>query len=318
MNQNLTKALKHIHKYTLKLAHENQLRKSYEQFSQLSAEQAKINLDFKKLGIPHNPEFFINPKDKGLSAQLYAWGFREPVNTMCIYNFLRREKNKIDVLIDIGANIGYFSILAQISQIENIIAIEPVPQTFNVLRKNTKKRNIKMFNIAISNKKGKVKIYVPDKLNLARIISSEINSKKKENIVVVEARSIEEIIKQENLEGSKVALRMDMEGYEEKVIDTIPDNIYALLFELHIPILGVKKSKQLLHTIKNKGFNIEYLIDNPKGYEQIVRHTTLKTYLKLFNIIGKKRLHYRPKQSVLDQLIEGKKACPEIIAKKVN
>ena len=175
-----------------------------------------------------------------------------------------------------------------------------------------------MFNIAISNKKGKVKIYVPDKLNLARIISSEINSKKKENIVVVEARSIEEIIKQENLEGSKVALRMDMEGYEEKVIDTIPDNIYALLFELHIPILGVKKSKQLLHTIKNKGFNIEYLIDNPKGYEQIVRHTTLKTYLKLFNIIGKKRLHYRPKQSVLDQLIEGKKACPEIIAKKVN
>jgi len=235
---------------------------------------------------------------------------------MCIYNFLRRDKNKIDVLIDIGDNIGYFSILAQISQIKNIIAIEPVPQTFNLLRKNTKKRNIKAFNIAISNKKGKVKIYVPDKFNLARVISSEINSEKKENIVVVEARSIEEIIKQENIEGSKVALRMDMEGYEEKVIDTIPDNIYALLFELHIPVLGVKKSKQLLHTIKDKGFNIEYLIDNPKGYEQIVRHITLKTYLKLFNIIGKKRLHYCPKQSVLDQLIEGKKACPEIIAKK--
>ena len=111
---------------------------------------------------------------------------------------------------------------------------------------------------------------------------------------------------------------MDIEGYEKKVIDTLPDNIYALLFEFHIPILGVKNAKQFLQTLKNKGFNIEYLIDNPKGYEQIVKYTTLKTYLKLFEIIGKKRLYCRPKQLVLNQLIEAGKACPEIIAKKVN
>lgn len=318
MNQNLANISKYIYKYTLNLANENQLRKSYEKFSQLSLEQAKVILDLKKLGIPHNPELFINPKDKGLSAQLYAWGFREPVNTVCIYNFLRREKNKIDALIDIGANIGYFSIIAQISQIKNIIAIEPVPQTFDVLRKNTKKRKIKAFNIAISNKKGKIKMYIPDKFNLATPISSEINSKKLKNIVTVETRSIEEIIKKENLESSNVVLRMDIEGYEKKVIDTLPDNIYALLFEFHIPILGAENAKQFLQTLKNKGFNIEYLIDNPKGYEQIVKYTTFKTYLKLFEIIGKKRLYCRPKQLVLDQLIGAGKACPEIIAKKVN
>jgi FkbM family methyltransferase len=314
MNQNLAKMSKHIYNYTLKLACENQLKKSYEKFSQLSSEEATVTLDLKKLGIPHNPELFINPEDKGLSAQLYAWGFREPVNTVCIYNFLRREKNKIDALIDIGANIGYFSVIAHISQIENIIAIEPVPQTFDVLTKNTKKRKIRAFNIAISNKTGKIKMYIPDKFNLATPISSEINGKTLKNIVTVEAKSIEEIIKQENLESSNVVLRMDIEGYEKKVIDALPDNIYALLFEFHIPILGVKNSKQFLRTLKNKGFNIEYLVDNPKGYEQIVKYTTFKTYLKLFEMIGKKRLHYRPKQLVLDKLIEAGKACPEIIA----
>jgi FkbM family methyltransferase len=316
MNQNLAKVSKHIYNYTLKLACENQLRKSYEKFSQLSSEEAKIVLDLKKLGIPHNPELFINPEDKGLSAQLYAWGFREPVNTVCIYNFLRREKNKIDALIDIGANIGYFSIIAHISQIENIIAIEPVPQTFDVLRKNTKKRKIRTLNIAISNKTGKIKMYIPDKFNLAIPIPSEINGKRLKNIVTVEAKSIEEIMQQENLESSKVILRMDIEGYEKKVIDALPDNIYALIFEFHIPILGAKKSKELLYTLKNKGFSIEYLVDNPKGYEQIVKYTTFEIYLKLFEMMGKRRLYYRPKKLVLDQLIEAGKACPEIIAKK--
>jgi hypothetical protein len=33
-------------------------------------------------------------------------------------------------------------------------------------------------------------------------------------------------------------------------------------------------------------------------------------------MMGKRRLYYRPKKLVLDQLIEAGKACPEIIAKK--
>jgi len=78
MNQNLTKVSKHIYKYTLKLAHENQLRKSYEQFSQLSAEQTKINLDFKKLGIPHNPSSLLIQKTKGCQHNFMLGDFDNP------------------------------------------------------------------------------------------------------------------------------------------------------------------------------------------------------------------------------------------------
>jgi len=136
--------------------------------------------------------------------------------------------------------------------------------------------------------------------------------------MTVQATTLKKIIKQENLENANVVVRMDLEGYEKKVIDTLPDNIYALLFEFHIPVLGYQESKQLLQTIKKNGFDIEYLIDNPKGYTPVVKYTSLKTYLQLSNIIGKKRLYYRPKQAVIERLLRAGKACPEILAKRKN
>jgi FkbM family methyltransferase len=316
MHQYLSKILKQGYNYTLKQVYNYQLNKSYKKFSKKSKINTKINIDLGKLGISYKTKFFINKNDRGLSTQLYSWGFREPVNTVCIYNFLRKEKNNLDAVIDIGANIGYFSILTNISGIKKTIAIEPVPQTFNILKKNIKKRRIKAYNIAISDKKEKVKMVVPRELNLAKVISSESDNKNLKNIVSVEAVSIKDLIIREKLEKSNIGLRMDMEGYEEKVINNLPREVYSLLFELHIPTIGIKNSLKILQILEEERFKIEWLIDDPKGYEQIPRYTTLDTYLKLFKKIGKKRCYFHPNKSIITKIIKKGKACPEIIAKK--
>lgn len=282
----------------------------------MSPEQAKVKLNLKKLGVPFNPNFFLNPQDQGLSAQLYAWRFREPINTLCIYSFLRREKQNFDAVIDIGANIGYFAVLARLSGVKTVIAIEPIPETFEVLKRNAEGRNIKTLNVAISDKKGRLKLYAPKCLNRATPFSSALTAQNIKYVVTVPAVTLKQVIKQENLEDANVVVRMDLEGYEKKVVDTLPNNVYAVLFEFHITVLGYQQAKNLLQTLEKKGFEIECLIDNPKGYEPIVKYLPLKIYLQLFSFIGKKRLYYNPKPVVMEQLLQAGKACPEILVKR--
>ena len=132
-------------------------------------------------------------------------------------------------------------------------------------------------------------MYVPENFNRATPVSSALGTQNIKYVVMVQATTLKKIIKQENLENANVVVRIDLEGYEKKVIDTLPDNIYTLLFEFHIPVLGYQEAKQLLQTIKKNGFDIEYLIDNTKGYSPVVKYTSLKTYLQLSKIIGKKK-----------------------------
>ncbi|MEM0136250.1 MAG: FkbM family methyltransferase, partial [Thermoplasmatales archaeon] len=66
-----------------------------------------------------------------------------------------REYRKGDVVVDVGAGIGDFSILAANAVGENgkVLAIEPSTRNFNLLKKNLVKNNIKnviIYNYAVS------------------------------------------------------------------------------------------------------------------------------------------------------------------------
>ena len=68
-----------------------------------------------------------------------------------------------DLILDIGAHIGVFSIFAS-RQVKNgkIYAFEPAPENFEMLRENielNKAKNIIPFNKAVSDKNGKREIY---------------------------------------------------------------------------------------------------------------------------------------------------------------
>ncbi|MCW8091974.1 MupA/Atu3671 family FMN-dependent luciferase-like monooxygenase [Alteromonas sp. ASW11-130] len=60
-----------------------------------------------------------------------------------------------DVVMDVGANVGAFTMAAQQRQpLAQFFAFEPIPQTFSALKKNFEHRNIngRLFNCGISNK----------------------------------------------------------------------------------------------------------------------------------------------------------------------
>lgn len=99
-----------------------------------------------------------------LSSHIYCgafeWAERE---------WLLSELKAGDVFYDIGANIGYFTILAaeRCGSSGKVIAFEPVKSTFDQLTENVllnpHLRNVQLMNLAVSDKEGEENIYVPDK-----------------------------------------------------------------------------------------------------------------------------------------------------------
>lgn len=83
-------------------------------------------------------------------GMVYYYGFWEANLTNFFINFLKEG----DVFIDIGAHVGYYSVLASdlVGATGKVYAFEPTPRTFLSLSENSQaKRNMDVFNNAILN-----------------------------------------------------------------------------------------------------------------------------------------------------------------------
>lgn len=85
----------------------------------------------------------------------------EPFQTKLIKDLVKEG----DVILDIGANIGYYTLLfAKLVGIKGkVIAFEPSPENFNLLSRNifiNGYKNVVLVNKAVSNYVGKIKLYL--------------------------------------------------------------------------------------------------------------------------------------------------------------
>ena len=210
-----------------------------------------INLNLDKIGINRQFKFYISKSDEGLSSQLNAFGFREPINLEYYYKFVK----SYDIVLDIGANIGLFTILSE--NAKKIICIEPLKQAIPLLKKNILENNLsKKTNIinAAVGKKGKLIIEVDKKLNLSRIVN-----KKNKNTYEVKSFHLKDLIKK----YKSNFLRLDVEGYEYEILfKKIPKEINKISMEFHTALLGDKKVRELLIYFEKEGFKVKYLIED--------------------------------------------------------
>ena len=104
----------------------------------------------------NNYVILLNPEDRnGVSPVIGVNGFYEPEET----ELLRKIVRKGAVVVDVGANIGWYTLLSAHLAGENgkIIAFEPEPSSFSLLSKSVKRngfKNVFLFNNCVSNMKG--------------------------------------------------------------------------------------------------------------------------------------------------------------------
>src|SRR4051794_34975198 len=76
----------------------------------------------------------LHPADEVITANLVKWGVWEAAET----RFLSALLSEGDTFVDVGANVGYFSVLAarRIGAGGTVVAVEPEPRNLELLRAN--------------------------------------------------------------------------------------------------------------------------------------------------------------------------------------
>src|SRR5207249_2412898 len=90
----------------------------------------------------------------------YYFGMWEPH----ISRWIDERLSPGDTFIDVGANIGYYSLLAarRVGPTGSVVAIEPSPKTFRALEANlaqNRLKNVRTVNAAVSDRQATVPLY---------------------------------------------------------------------------------------------------------------------------------------------------------------
>lgn len=103
---------------------------------------------------------YLSPNDKYITPTLIQSGVWEPFET----EVATREIRPGDTVLDLGANIGYYTLLFSglVGDEGRVFAFEPDPANFAILKKNVRVnrcRNVIMVPRAVSNKSGFLNLY---------------------------------------------------------------------------------------------------------------------------------------------------------------
>lgn len=180
--------------------------------------------------------------------------------------FLKISKN--DIVVDIGAHIGDFSIFSCINGASKVIAIEPDLTSYEDLCKNISNNKIKCIlpvNIAVSDAKGNASFYI----NENNGGNSFYKIKKDSLKITVKTISLDDIFIKFKIKNIDF-LKIDCEGAEGLIIKNTKlitwKNISKIALEYHNNVSIIDNHK-IENKLKKIGYNTKsFELDKDFGY----------------------------------------------------
>jgi len=217
-------------------------------------------------------QFRISPADDGLSRDLFLDSDREPTAQA-----LLRCVNQGNTIIDLGANMGYYT--RKLSEIVGntgkVYALEPVQKNYDILAENTEHlENTTIMKLAIGDQNKALPIGVSDKLNWSGF---NIESKESE---IVNMKTLDSFTEEQGIRPDLI--RMDVEGYEYEIIKNAK-NLMAthspkFMVEVH-PHLMKERTKEFLLMLKDAGYELTALGIDPFWYPHVDSGTEVNSIL---------------------------------------
>jgi FkbM family methyltransferase len=226
-------------------------------------EQGQVNVNSSKM--------IVFPRNGGIHKDLFLHKKREPLCT----DYLLRSGvvKKGDVVLDIGANIGYYVLTEAkiLGDTGKIYAVEPVSSNFKLLQKNIALNNLKnasTFQYAFGEKNSRSQIFVSNMSNLCAINKDAVNGEIL-GIQQVNMITIDEFVKDK--ETPKL-IRMDVEGYEYEILKGMSSTLEGdvkILMELHpLPrYLAPQKLEELYQILEKHHFRAKFVVFENKVIE---------------------------------------------------
>jgi FkbM family methyltransferase len=150
-----------------------------------------------------------------IQQYIYYFGIFEPNLT----HWIKSRLAPGDVFVDVGANIGYFSLLASslIGPGGLVVAIEASPTIFRLLQQNlgrNHRSNVRAVNVAASDAKGLVKLFRGPEHNIGMTgLFAEQDGIQMEFEALVEAEPLGRILREVESRRARL-IKIDVEGAE--------------------------------------------------------------------------------------------------------
>lgn len=164
---------------------------------------------------------------------LVATGEYEELESQLLTEIARRSK----VVIDVGANVGYYSVNLgkELPASGVLIAVEPVFETFNQLQKNIELNNlahvVKPVMEALADAKGSSKIFIPDTSGSSAASTRNLHEEEGHRTQTVLLNTLDNLMSSLQIEECDL-IKIDVEGAEFLVLQGASDTI-----KKHKPII---------------------------------------------------------------------------------
>jgi FkbM family methyltransferase len=194
----------------------------------------------------------------------------EPLETGLVHQLVKAG----DSVVDIGANIGYYTLLLAklVGEQGRVFAFEPEPRNLKLLQKNVALsgyRNIVVIPKAASNTTGNARLYLSDYNNGDHRMSN--SSEPRDSIAISTVRIDEEL---RSYDRPIRLIKMDVQGHEASALEGMPELLsrnrsISILSEFW-PV-GLKRSGAdpwgYLACYVNRGFTLYHLNESANAIE---------------------------------------------------
>jgi FkbM family methyltransferase len=238
----------------------------------------------------------------GATGNIYC-GLLDFVDMAFVLHLLRPG----DLMGDIGANVGVYTVLAAKNTGANVISLEPVPSTFQHLKNNIDLNKISelatIINCGASSENGELEF--TKELDAVNHVAVSVVEKNYDHTVTIKVQSLDTIFK----DKVPLLLKIDVEGFEHEVIKGAAnllnsDNLKAIIIELNGSGMRYGFSDEKIHgELISFGF-VPYLYDPfERKIKRLNKPGTLNTlYLRSEEWIMK-RISSAKKFNILGQSI---------------
>jgi FkbM family methyltransferase len=237
---------------------------------------------------------YVRLDDTAVGATIAAKKIYEPHVTDAIVPFLQSGA----VFLDIGANVGYFTLLAasRVGDTGEVIAFEPNPDNCRLLKRSIKEnsfKNTRLYPYAVAERKQRLRIY-PDTSNSTGLVLGEQSQAAAAAVPLCDVRGV--VLDEFMKKCKKIDIvKIDIDGGEPHALEGMRSLISRhrpVLFVEFCPKLIEKVSRVEPHAFLDRLSALEYDLfvigtkgrsDRPQGKQEILDYfaQTNSTHLDL-------------------------------------
>lgn len=207
-------------------------------------------------------------------GKVIDWKLFKDDNSFITYHMLPKLLQKGDKVVDIGANLGYFSrlMLKCVGKSGHVYSVEPVKPFFKTLSWALgKASNITLYNYALGTESKHIQLSIPDNVGYIRTGLPKVVEQP------IDDNQAYKIFEAEMVRGSELLsaipkidfIKCDIEGFEQYVIPELEPIIAK-----HLPVLQIETSAETMIVVDKTLIGL--------GYEKYVTDGNhLYKYLKL-------------------------------------